>query len=614
MAEINQISEDLLNKYLTDPTLESLTESELDTILQVDFDKVDVKGKSGKQKVSDVINKVAPTRKALIDQGFDTQGFRDQTLRGVVGAFDLLDFPRRSAGQLTTDEPIESQESAFLKPLSDKVEKFIKEKYPTMGPRTTPGPVPPNKEQVAALTQFVLEDILSDPTLIGGLIAKLGKQGVLGLNKIAKTGISKATAIKEEALEKASRMPRNVIEEAAGTEEEIAEELAQKLAPSKRGRNIFDAKEAKVGELVEDIKVPFTGQPSQKFDVVDDVVKATGESIPKPREIFQQAVDEVEARATTPEFRRIAKSLKNRQETFLESTDELVMGKRANEIKKEWQDILDDAYGTEGKGISKIEEKYMKGIAASIKSSIEEAAANTGRPQFVKRMRSIAKKKEAVKKIGGRLLGDTNVNLENVRLFDGTLEPKIIERARKEISKIDKINESGILRDLEYLDKLFLEATGVPSNFADRARIAAVARQLAVEKGKSIPLASALNNGKSVQGVVLGAALGGVLGGGTGAASSEGGGGIASGSGLGMFVGAMLATPRGARKAFQAMNFADKVVKNNKANFMAEAMIRSGSVPSTGSFEDFIGSFAESNPTGNQNQNHGPQQALPSQP
>jgi len=397
--------------------------------------------------------------------------------------------------------------------------------------------------------------VIEDPASIVTGATKLAQKGLKTISKSApalKATVASQSGIPQEALELASKEKVKDIGRAAGTEKELAGEIASTISPAGEKSFLSDLKgkqKSLESELdIEGVQVGLK-QPTKEVDVVAEGVGGTvTRPIPDPskklidpktgKEIdfpvdFLEKVGESEAfsRVFTTQLKNISEDAAQIAKVT-KSKGEISTGS-ALRMKKEFQAVLRDKYGKEGKGIY---DNILKGFTASVRASIESSALKAGKPEYVELMREIAKNKSFFEKTRGALTGK--------KADFGTDKPmfSIKQKLESIMNKSDK-GTADVLKDL---DEIFNNA-GIPSDFANKANLAAIAKKTGIDD-KGTVLTSLITTGKSAITPMLFAAF-----------SPTG-----PMKGVAFLAGMASNSPLAARSMFQSLNLAEAASKSPK--------------------------------------------------
>lgn len=418
--------------------------------------------------------------------------------------------------------------------------------------------------KVLATTGF---GIIEDPATIATAIGKVFQSSAKVTGKIAsdvKATISSQVAPGggvQEALEQASKVPVKRIRGAAGTEEELAEEITQKISPTgeKEFLQPLKGKQAQLEEgLVEEglqgvrIKRPTVEEATIDPLVGGEVIRKvpdptaklidpkTGQEIEFPIEILENAGKQ---KAFATQFKGQFNKLQKEADQILKTVQgkEVISAKDAIQMKRQFQQVLSDKFGVEGKAVF---DNVLKSFSASTRAAIEQAAIKAGKPEYIDIMRELSKSKGLFERSRQVLTGKK-------KGFDDLSAATAIEKKLNTLmNKFDRPPQQV----LEDLDDIFAKA-GTPTDFAERANLAAVARKTGI-KEKGTPLTSLIATGKSVVIPLL-------------IASSTLTGPVKSAAFLAGMVGS---SPLAARAMFKSINWAQAAQKSPKIKAMINSL------------------------------------------
>ena len=350
--------------------------------------------------------------------------------------------------------------------------------------------------------------VIEDPTSIVTGAAKVGQKALKRVSKISpdlKASVATASGIEQDVLEAASRQKVKDIRGAAGTEESLAKEISAKISPKGEEGFLADLttkKRALEDELTDagveaQIKQPTLTIESEEIAkgvggrvATEKVVKDPTAALidPKSGEEIAFPVDFLENISQETAFTTLFKSQYDKirkeadQITIATKGKEKITVKDALQMKRQFQQVLKEKFGVEGKGIY---DNILKGFTASVRASIETSAIKAGKPEYVDIMREISKNKE--------FFATARETLTGARADFSKVKTSIaIEKKLSRImNKFDR-SETKVLSDL---DEIFTKA-GIPSDIANRSNLAAISRKTGI-KGKGTPILSAISTGKS---------------------------------------------------------------------------------------------------------------------
>lgn len=215
------------------------------------------------------------------------------------------------------------------------------------------------------------------------------------------------------------------------------------------------------------------------------------------------------------------------------------------DITKQWQkaskynDVDDTEYND-----------FMKALAASGRMALEDAVVRSGQGEdYIKLMRDIAKKADALDEIGKKMLG------RDPRDFAA--------KAEREISGVGHQKNIDDLERLKKLDAIIEDATGIKSDLAERSMDAFAAKQLGTEPGKGVPWVNIQGNGRSLLGTIIGGAVGTVMG--------------LKAGGAGVLIGAAATSPKASALMYQSLNYLEAMEKRPRVRSLVKALAETSS-------------------------------------
>lgn len=242
----------------------------------------------------------------------------------------------------------------------------------------------------------------------------------------------------------------------------------------------------------------------------------------KGREGFRDLLEQKLGETTlTPEAAAVKKKLTHLMDLADEQLDgrETLTAVEANKFKQAYQSAIAEQY--KSRESDEYFETYKK-LATALRRGLEQAAEASKNPEYIKLMRSLSAKMDAVDRVETRFVGG---NLNRAR-----------EKAARQIGIINNVPQREALKELETVDHLF------GTNFATRAKDISWAKMLQMGE-HGVPLAPIHTTGKALLGVSAGSQLY-----------------TAKDGGVNPFavVGLLLSSPRMAIYAFRGLNAASR--------------------------------------------------------
>lgn len=462
-------------------------------------------------------------------------------------------------------EGMQDPNTSYMRAAKDYLSKVIQEKWGNLSndERSYISQVGDALVMELAGAGYLGSVIAEDPSNVGSAGLSAVKAVTPSMVRGGKSAVSfMAGNIPQQHLDKAARTPLSTLEAAAGTEDKIAHEVADATSPETR-KKIFDPLEQQADQIVSDpkfkVRVDQSGKgkikasPLQEYDLdASGNVVPTGKTSKYPVEQYQGDLKDLEDISTSLESKALVERGKKQFEAINEKIRDrkIISGEEAVNLKRDFQNLASSVYGIEGKADAL--DNIYKGFAASLRKSLEQTAVNQGKPEYVKVMREIANKNDFFKEMN--------------RTFTGKISQDKVKQARKSIEKIGSKKAKEELEQLEQLDKIITEATGLPSDMAERALLAHTAKSLGIEPGKTIPVWNIVNNGKTVWGSLIGGMFAG--------AASKGDPLITV---LGGIAGQVATSPKAARLYYQGMNLAEAAMKSKRVATLLNSMKATGS-------------------------------------
>lgn len=386
-----------------------------------------------------------------------------------------------------------------------------------------------------------------DPTTVASLGGMAIEKAAPSLVGNAKTTVGKLSGVPVEALDRASITPAKTIEAAAGTEDQIAKDLVSKttgpgedaiLDPAiQTARDMEKNSNAKV-ILQPSANAVQQKLPAYSIDETGQLVKSP-DAIDHPISMFkgklQDKAWEVKAQNTLNAIQDQFNFFQDKLgKTKTMAPDEMRKTVRQWQNASKYNDVNDNDYN-----------QFMKALAASGRMALEDAMVQSGKgPDYIKAMRDLSTK--------------TN-KLSDIQDWFGRDPREFTQGAEKTVSKIGAKTSKQDLQQLQDMDRLISEATGVKSDLADRALNAYTAKKLGVEPGGKIPLFNNISNGRSVLGASLGLAGSGLIG-------------IKPTLGAGLILGAAATSPKAAVITTRALNLMEAASQSQRLKTLVTAL------------------------------------------
>ncbi len=363
-----------------------------------------------------------------------------------IGALEALGLPMRALGALRTDPKtgrkykIDDPESNIIRPEMEKAKAGLKYDLPQPPMGQYGGTLPRTEEQEAealrkqrAVDEMGIEvagGMAGDPTTyiapIKGALTKTGVgKALTGAatkvvelpNKVLGKLAQELSGVSEEALRMAKPFSRGAeeLKRAAGTQKIIGEKILETLddferfLPERQAiENSLTAMEPiKTEKIISKLKAAKPNSKLTPLKIVDDKI--------------DQLIDDLSGM----------------------SKDGRIPAKEAFRLRKDFDDIIGDAWGKESN-------KYINAVKQarySIKDELIESAKFSGKQEYVDAMKTLAKKEAIAEKLKGYVGKSAQVRERKVEQFVNTLFGKNKTDRQQTIKDLGEMFGEDFLRE-----------------------------------------------------------------------------------------------------------------------------------------------------------------------